>query len=403
MTTTLTHPTTTSDQGGPIASHPRPTSTDLLERARTLAPALRDRAAEGDRLRRLPDDLAGQIRDAGLFQMLMPESLGGVACDLVTVVEVIELLSHADGSAGWTTMIGNSSAFFAWLDPDAAAAMLRATPHPVSTSMFGPHGRAVDNGDGTLTVDGRWPYNSGVTHADWCQVGIMVMDGDHPRLRPDGRPDWRFAFVPRSQVGVIDTWDSLGLRGTGSHDVEITGLVVPEVHTAMPMFDLPRHDGPHWRLTFWTLISSLMAGFPLGIGRRALDEFTSLAMTKRRGPSPTTVAEDRHVQIELGRVEGGLQAARSFALDAVGDCWETVLAGGTPTAAQDARVLLCIQQAMSAALDATQLAFRMSGSGAADVSMPVQRCFRDLSTADLHLAFSDERLAEVGRMQLGLG
>ena len=335
VTSTLTHPTTTA---APTTA-PTPTSTDLLERARSLAPALRDRAAEGDRLRHLPDDLAGRIREAGLLRMLMPTALGGIEVDMPTVVEIIEVLSHADGSAGWTTLIGNSSAFFAWLDPDAAAAMLRDAPAPVSTSMFGPHGQAVDNGDGTLTIDGRWPYNSGVTHADWCQVGIMVMDGDRPRLRPDGRPDWRFAFFPRDRATVIDTWDSLGLRGTGSHDVVVSGLVLPEVHTAMPMFDLPRHDGPLWRLSFWTLITGLMAGFPLGVGRRALDEFTALAVTKRRGPSPTTVAEDHHVQIELARVEGGLRAARSFVLDAVGDCWRTVLAGATPTPEQDASVL----------------------------------------------------------------
>src|SRR5262245_15000804 len=271
----------------------RTTSTvDLLAAVDDLAADARARAVETNDLRAVPADLMARIKTAGLCQLLMPASLGGLEADPMTVVTAIERLAEADGSAGWTTMIGNSTLFFAWLEPDVARQMLRGDVSISSTSMFAPLGRAVPTSRDMLRLSGRWAFNSGCDHAEWNQVGMFVMDGERPRLRADGQPDWRFAFFPAGVATRRDTWHALGLRGTASHDLSVEDLEVPVWHTAGCMNDPARHDGPLWRLPAFALLNVLIAGFPLGVARRALDEFAALAPTKRRGSSPTTVAED---------------------------------------------------------------------------------------------------------------
>ncbi len=126
-----------------------------LDRARAIAPLLRERAAEGEAARTMPRDLVDKVRKAGLFQLAMPASLGGPPEEPETILEVMEELSAADASAGWTIFIGNSTGFMAWLDPEVARELLAIRPDPVVASVFAPSGQAVPAGDKTLTVSGR--------------------------------------------------------------------------------------------------------------------------------------------------------------------------------------------------------------------------------------------------------
>lgn len=369
---------------------------EIVERATGVGAECRARADEAEALRTMPPDLVLAAKAAGLFRMAMPASLGGLELDPVAILTVIEEMSRADGSAGWTVLIGNSTAFFAWLDHHVALAMLGGATDIVSTSMFAPMGRAQVKGD-HLVIDGRWPFNSGCKHADWCQVGVMVMDGDQPRLRPDGRADMRFAFFDRERAEIIDTWHSMGLRATGSHDLAVHSLSIPAEHTAAPMLDPAADDGALAQLGFFPTLSVLMTGFPLGVARRALDEFARLAPTKRRGASPNTVADDPHVQYEIGRAEAMLQSARALAIDALGDAWNTITAGSPLTPEQELRIGLASQHAMHAAVAAVDVAFTTAGAGAVYTGHPLERCFRDLHTANQHIAFSGEGLRGYAR------
>jgi alkylation response protein AidB-like acyl-CoA dehydrogenase len=366
--------------------------TAVLDAAAELAVDLRARADETDRLRTVPADLIARAKAAGLCRLALPASLGGLELDPLTFLSVAERLAEADGSAGWTIVIGNSTAFFAWLDPDVARDLLADDVAVASTSVFAPRGAAVPTGRDRLTITGRWPFNSGCDHAEWNQVGVMVMDGDRPRLRADGQPDWRFAFFPAGQGIRHDTWRALGLRGTASHDLELQGLEVHEHHTAAPFFDPPRHDGPLWRLGFVPLLGMLILGFPLGVARRALDELAALAPQKRRGPATVALADDAHVQYEAGRAEAALQSARAFAIDVVGAAWDEVLVGDQLSSAGAGRIALAVRQSMLAAKDAVDTAFTLVGASAVYDDHPLQRCFRDIHTAGQHLAFGPDGL-----------
>jgi alkylation response protein AidB-like acyl-CoA dehydrogenase len=198
------------------------TDDDMRTALARLIPEFRARAGQGERLGTMPGDLVRRAQAAGLFRLNLPRSLGGLELEPASTAEIFEEISRADGSAGWTMVTGNSTAFFAWLDPAVAREMIGGDPGFVSTSMWAPLGRAVpagSEGSGRVTVTGRWPFNSGCPHASWLQVGVLS----------DADPPWRFAFVP---AVVENTWDAMGLRGTGSHHLSLTGIPVPAEHLA---------------------------------------------------------------------------------------------------------------------------------------------------------------------------
>jgi indole-3-acetate monooxygenase len=374
---------------------------EVLARAAALAPEFRARAAESEANRTMPADLAAKVKEAGLFRLSLPSALGGWEADPITIFEAIEQLSYADGSGGWTVLIGCSPVFMAWLDPVVAAKLLHGNPNVCTTGVFAPLGRAVPDGSGSFTVDGRWPCSSGCPHSEWFVTGVLVMDGDHPAVVPPGRPDWRFAWFPSGDGGSLDTWYSAGLRGTGSHDVVAHGIAIPEELTCAPMFDPPRHDGPLYRLSFFNLISVHMSGFSAGVGRRVLDEFTEAAEQKHRGPSLTSVADDPVVQERLAVADGDLQAARAFFIDAIGDAWETVTRGSRCSLEQRARVMSANQALQRSAVAAVDTLLPLAGASAVYADNPIQRCSRDLHAAAQHIFYGLDVLKDIGQVALG--
>jgi len=197
-------------------------------------------------------------------------------------------------------VIGNSTAFFAWLDPAVAKELIGGRPDFVSTSMWAPLGHAAPEGSGCFAVSGRWPFNDGCPHATWLQVGVLAAGSS----RAGGAPDWRFAFVPARSAVIEDSWDAMGLRGTGSHHLSLPGVRVPAEHLAAPFFEPARHDGPLWRIPLVTLAAIFLAAVPLGVARQALDEFAAAAMSKVRGPAAQSIGYDADAQSQLALAEG---------------------------------------------------------------------------------------------------
>jgi alkylation response protein AidB-like acyl-CoA dehydrogenase len=218
----------------------------------------------------------------------------------------------------------------------------------------------------------------------------------------DGRDDWRFAFFPASDVEILDTWRAAGLKGTGSHDIAVDGIRVPEEHTAAPLFAPARQDGPLYRMTLWSLLMTLIAGFPLGIARRTLDEFGDLAKRKSRSADGTTLAADSAIQVDLAQVEADVQAARALVFEAFSRAWETLLAGRENTLEERTRMTLSVAQAMRLCTGAVDVAFQRAGGGALYETSPLQRCFRDLHAAGQHIMFSMETWKRIGKSVLGI-
>jgi len=362
----------------------------------------RAHAEFGDEHRTLAPEVVDAARDAGLFCLGLPTSLGGVGGTPAECVDAVEQVAHADGAAGWCAFIGNATSFYGWLDPDVARQQLAGAPGVAAASIFGPMGVAVPDGSGSYRVEGRWGFASGCLHSELIQVGVMVMDGEAPAIRADGNVDWRFAYLTAAEVEVIDTWDTLGLRGTGSNDVVAGGVVVPEERLAMPMFDPPKADDPIFSLGFWGLLPVLMTPFLLGVARHALDELEEVLRNEPERPGRAHNRTDPQVHFELGRARAALLAARAGLDDAVGTAWDGVLAGRPAGEPEHDRLALAMHHTLATCLDAVDVAYRFAPSGVVRHGDVIQRCFRDLHTARKHIGFGLDGLRGPARRALGV-
>ncbi len=194
----------------------------LLNAVREFAPKISARSAEIETARRLPADLLSELVSMGIFRMLTPKSHGGMEIDFPTTMEIVETIAEADGASGWTVMIGcETPQLFALLPRPRFDQIYAKSPDVIAGGGFAPRGTADFRGDEYL-VNGRWAFASGCQHADWLIGNCMVTESGKPRpgIFP-GSPEGRaMLFAPRD-VRILDTWKVNGLRGTGSHDIEV--------------------------------------------------------------------------------------------------------------------------------------------------------------------------------------
>src|SRR5215813_15314650 len=213
-----------------------PAATTPLAIARALAPRIRERATEIEAARQLPAELVREIASARLFRVALPEAEGGLGADILATLQVIEEVARADGSTGWCVAMGiNTFRQSAQFAPEIRRKLFHSDSIGVSAGSANPRGRAVAV-DGGYRVTGHWFFASGCMHSSLLHGACKVFDGDTPRLRPNGDQDVRISyFCPKSDARIIDTWNVSGMRGTGSHDIEVNDLFVPEEHTFSAM------------------------------------------------------------------------------------------------------------------------------------------------------------------------
>ena len=204
---------------------------DPLARVRELAPAILASADTIEQTRRIPEPLLSELHDARLFRMLLPLSVGGDELDPVTYIRAVELASSLDGSIGWCLSIANSIALIAPYLDIAIARQIFGDPR--ATCAWGPPNdctaRAVPGG---YRVTGQWSFASGCRHSSWMGAHGCVVEPDGTlRLNRFGRPTLKTWLFPTEQATLIDTWDTIGLRGTASDSYRVDDLSVAEEFT----------------------------------------------------------------------------------------------------------------------------------------------------------------------------
>ena len=299
-----------------------------LEIARALAPRIRERAAEIEAARQLPRDLVMEIANARLFKVGVSKDEGGLGADIVTTLQVIEEVARADGSTGWCLAMGiNTFRQSAQFAPDVRRKLFHSDPIGVSAGSANPRGRAVAV-DGGYRVTGHWFFASGCMHSSLLHGACKVFDGDVPRRRPNGDQEMRIAyFCPKSDARIIDTWNVSGMRGTGSHDIEVNDLFVPDEHTFSALDLRARVTGPMNRMHGFDLAGCGFCCVGLGVARAAIDEFVELAQVKVPRSSSELLRDRAIVQAQVGEAEAVLRSGRAFLFDVVGEMWQTVVAG----------------------------------------------------------------------------
>jgi len=372
-----------------------------LEVARALAPRIRERADEIEAGRQLPRDLVLEIANAGLFKVALSQAEGGLGADILTTLGVIEEIARADGSTGWCLAMGiNSFRQSAQFTPEVRRTLFHSDPIGVSAGSANPRGRAVAV-PGGYRVTGHWFFASGCMHSFLLHGACKVFDGDGPRLRPNGDQDVRIAyFHPKSQVKIIDTWNVSGMRGTGSHDIEVEDLFVPEEHTFSALDRRARVTGPMNRMHGFDLAG---CGFCcVGRGSAAIDEFVELAQVKVPRMSSDLLRERPMVQARIGEAEARLRSGRAFLYDTVQQMWETVLAGDFVTERQRSDLRMAMTHAAQSAAQATHMVCATAGTTSIFNSSPLERYARDAEVVTRHNQLQFVNYEAVGRTMLGL-
>jgi alkylation response protein AidB-like acyl-CoA dehydrogenase len=393
MTGTLSTPETSRMPWEPDAS--------LIDAAREIAPIIREHNEEAERERRLSQPVLKALRETGLLRMSTPRSLGGLETDPVTRALVVEEIGRHDSAAAWTLENPLDWAFFCARLPDEGVEEIYSGGADILiAAQFGRPLKATST-DGGYRISGRAPFVSNCYDADWISSTVLV-DVDEPA---GDEPEMRMVYFPSEECEIIDTWDVMGMRGTGSNDISVTDMYVPQSRTfpMVPDYEPGSHyRGPLYRLP---LVGEAASGIPtpmLGVARRALDEVTELTRTKAPVGSSGLLKERASAQVQLGRAEAILRSGRLLLLDTLSDAWRRCVDGETHSLEQKAHLLLAMTHAMSSAVQAVELACSIAGTTAFRVTNPLERCFRDVQTMRHHVFASEQRYGTFGQVCLGV-
>lgn len=385
MTTTITTATPTTMM---------PTAAAVLSAAQGLTPQITARAAETEASRRVPADLLAQLRDAGCFRIIVPRAYGGVGAELAELMRLSEMLARADGSVGWTVMIGAGS----WCDlaalPPASFEQLFATgPDVIAAGAFNPSGRIVAE-DGGYRMSGRWGFASGCEHANWIFANAI-------EAVVDGVPHMRMAVLSPERVTIEDTWSVSGLCGTGSHHVRVDGELVPKEWTFRPLVDHPSLDDPIVRVPPPSMIPLLIASVALGIGAGALADIVSLSADKVPLLAPAPLATDPVFHVDLATADTELRAARALLFGVVEEVWASAVAGEPLSMDLRARVRAAAVWATARAVAVVDTAYRSGGGTSLYATSPLQRRLRDVHALAQHFLVRPNTLATAGAVFAG--
>jgi alkylation response protein AidB-like acyl-CoA dehydrogenase len=364
--------------------------TNVVARVRAAAEAIAPLSAAIERARRLTPEALAALVDAGAFKLLVPRAYGGAEASFATFVTAIEEIARGDGSSGWCAMVGASSGLMsAFVDDDVARDVYAASDAAVC-GVFAPMGRARPDGDG-YRVSGRWSFASGCEHSQWRMGGVLVTDGDAPRVMS--------VLLRASETEVHDTWDTSGLRGTGSHDIEAKDVLVPKSRCFSLVGQKPRFEGGVYALTFGVLASGV-AAVAIGVARRAVSEIVTLAKAKHPQMAKRTLAHRELVQLDVARAEAKVRAARALLHAAIDETEREVASRGEASVTSRAHLRLAAAHAVSESAAAASIAYEAGGGTSLYATSPLQRCFRDAHTITQHVMVSATTTTLVGRVLL---
>jgi alkylation response protein AidB-like acyl-CoA dehydrogenase len=312
--------------------------------------------------------------------MSMPRAWGGPEVDILSQVEILEVLSAADTSAGWCAMIGADSGFYAAALSDVDGRELYPRLDCITAGWVIPAG-TLEVTDGGYRLSGRWSFGSGCTHADVMSGGAVLTEGGVPLLGPDGRPQWRVALLPAAEFEVHDTWRTTGLCGSGSNDYSIDGAFVPAGHTFE--FDQPRREGTLYR---WpALFVANLVAVPLGSAADAFESAMEILSVKVSLPDRIPARDEPRVHAGIARAKAMIGSARSYAYDTLGSFWSKLESGDEPDFDDRAALAGCFVHTVTTCRDAVAVLVETVGTSAVHRGSRLERHHRDLITIGQHV------------------
>ncbi|MBM7494154.1 alkylation response protein AidB-like acyl-CoA dehydrogenase [Micromonospora luteifusca] len=365
-----------------------------------VVPVLRNCTADGEAQRRLPDYAAAALVEAGAFQVQVPKSLGGLELNPLQATRLVEEISKVDPSAGFLVGNMNSQAFAMMaLSADGVEEVFADSKAVICGGAF-PPARAVEVPGGYL-VSGRAPFASGAHIATWVTAYAMLFEGDQPKMTPHG-PVMLLAAMAREDCELVDNWNVLGLRGTGSHDYAYHEVFVPHTRVAPLTLGEPNRyfSGPLYRSRLWSGHPAF-AATALGVARASLDEATSLVRTKKGNFMMEVLGDSPSIQRQLGKAEARYRASRAYLYDTVDQLWQHQLTGEFVNTEHGISMQLAACYVIETAREISEIVHEIAGSTGFQESSPLEKYFRDAHTISQHAFASQTRYESAAKAMLG--
>ena len=377
----------------------------MVARAEALIPQLSARASRTEELRRLPPETERDLHEAGLFRIVQPKRVGGSEFDYVALVDCADAIGRADASVAWNLanlashhwmlgMFDKRAQDLAWKDPNTL----------IASSFIFPAGRARKV-DGGYVLRGSWPFCSGVDSCEWNMLASVVSSDDEA----DGI-EYRIFLLNKSDYKIKDTWNSAGLRGTGSNDVEVNDAFVAEPMT-VAVNDLAGGPTPGsavnpnalYALPVFSLFPYVLSGVAVGNAQACLDDYVEVARHRASTYNRAKLGDMQSTQIKIAEASAKIDASRLIMRSTCIEVMADARRGRLPDIAAKTKTRRDGAFAVNLCTEAVSLLFAASGARGLSTTAALQRQFRDAHAINSHLAFNfDAAGTNYGRVALGL-
>ena len=377
----------------------------VADAVRELLPVIAERAGRTDEERDVPAETIEELSQAGVFGMLQPKRYGGLELAPVHFYEVVRAISGVCGSTGWvTSVLGVHPWQIGLFSEQAQDDVWGADPSARASSAYAPVGRMVE-ADGGYRLSGRWSFSSGCTHASWALLGAIMMG-------PDGKPaDFQTVLVPRTDYEIVDVWDTVGLRGTGSNDIVVKDVLVP-AHRVLRNYDHAHlrgpgqavNTGPLHKLPFGAIFTSAITAPLVGTVAGCLDAYVEAMRDRvRLSLGGGRFAEDPYAQVAVARAASEIDAAMLQMDRNMGELYAHASAGTEIPWELRLRTRRDQVRAAERAIEAIDLLFKTAGGNSLHRGNRIERAWRDVHAGSVHVANDVERtMALYGRSAFGL-
>ena len=382
---------------------------DLIQRARELVPTLRERAPQAEAQRLILDETIQDFHDTGLWRILQPKRWGGHEMDFGLIVDVCSEIGRGCASSAW--ILGNFSSRL-WqigMLPEAAQQDIwgKDTSTLVCSAYIFPAGRVTKVADG-WRVRGNfpWPFASGVDISEWATIGALL----HDESDPDKAPEYIQLLLHKSEYTTKDTWYASGLIGTGSKDLIVDDVEIPEHRGTLltefrggPSPGSATNPSPLYQLPAFALFPHVAAAPGLGAAQAAVEDSFEATKTRVTTYLATDAAKLGPVQIKLTEASACVDTARMLLKN---NCDEAMaVAADTATWSIEDRVRYRRDGAFAAKLfqQGTDLCAQVTGAAGLYTRNPMQRYFRDVHAIGHHISLVWDVTGQIyGGTMLGL-
>ena len=380
------------------------TPTAVLDAVAELLPTLRDRAQETEDLRRIPDATIKGLQETGFFRLLQPKRYGGLEASPNDFYRAVRLIASACGSSGWvSSVLGVHPWQLALFDERAQQDVWGEDESVLVSSSYAPMGRAKAV-DGGFQFSGRWSFSSGCDHAQWIFLGGLVI-GD------EGTPvDFKTFLLPRADYEIEDVWDTIGLRGTGSNDIIVNDVFVPDYRT-LSFIDTGRcvcpgqelNTAPVYKLPFAMVFSNSISVPVVGMATGAYEAYVSWTKERVRASTGGKASDDSFNQLRIAEAASKIDSAVYSIERNIDEALALATAGEKIPMPLRVRARRDQVNATGAAITAVDRLFESAGGRALKAGTPIQRFWRDAHAGRVH-AINDPEKAQVmfGQFELGL-